>query len=106
MKFPLVPLVAFAFGFAAPIALAEQAQPRMENATELLEKAKASKDPLPLLEKARENLKDAKHNKGGRRPEAIKAVDEAIDAVKSGGDPTSKITHAIAMVRAGMDKGR
>ena len=84
----------------------EAPQPHMVAATDALQAARDSKEPIPLLEKARTELEHAKHNKAGRRPEAIEAVNEAIEQVKKGEDATAKITHAIAMVRAGMDHGR
>lgn len=105
MKTLLALLITLTFGLAITHAN-EAPQPRMDEATELLRQARESKEPLPLLEKAATELKHAKHNKGGRRPEAIAEVDEAIALVKEGKDATAKITHALALVRAGMDHGR
>ena len=103
---PLFSLL-FTVMFALSLANAHEVpQPKMDAATELLQQARDSKEPLPLLEKAAAELKHAKHNKGGRRPEAIEQVDEAIALVKEGKDATAKITHALALVRAGMDHGR
>jgi hypothetical protein len=102
----LVPLlIAIVCGFAAP-ARAEQPQPRMEDAMTELQQARDSKEPLPLLEKALGKLQHAKHNKGGRRPDAIEAVKDAIELAKKGENSSEKITHAIAMIHAGMDHGR
>ena len=92
---------------AAPVTShAEREQPNMDKAIELLQKAKTEANPVPALEKAREHVKDAKHDKGGRRPEAVKEINEAIEIAKSGGKPEAKINHAISLVRSGEDHGR
>jgi hypothetical protein len=107
MKSLLAILLTVALGLSTMPALAdERIQPRMEAALDALQAAKTSKEPLPLLEKARNEVEHAKHNKGGRRPDAIKEIDEAIEQVKQGQSAEAKITHAIAMIHAGMDHGR
>ena len=74
----------------------------------LLQGAKVAENPLPLLKDAKKQLQQAARNKGGRRVEAIEAVDEAILLAQAGhkDQAVSKITHAIALVRSGMDRGR
>lgn len=107
MKSIFAVLMSLVSGFAIVTAQANEAiQPKMDAATELLQQARDSKEPLPLLEKAADELHHAKHNKGGRRPEAIQQVEEAIALVKDGKDATAKITHALALVRSGIDRGR
>lgn len=81
-------------------------QPKMQAALDLLEQAKASPEPIPLLEQAKSNLQEAAHNKGGRRLDAIEAIDKAIEVAKSGADPTGKISHAITMVKSGISRGK
>ncbi len=107
MKSLLALLLTVALGFGTMPALAEErVQPKMDAALEALQRARTSKEPLPLLQKARNEVEHAKHNKGGRRPDAIKEIDDAIDLVKQGQSAEAKITYAIAMIRAGMDHGR
>jgi hypothetical protein len=58
-------------GFAAGCATAQPPQPHMYNA-------------LNFLQNARSELQVAEHNKGGYRVEAIRLVNEAINAVQAG----------------------
>ena len=81
-------------------------QPHMESALELLQKAKTASEPIPLLEKAKNQVQTAKRNKGGRRPDAIEAIKDAIEIAKKGGNPEAKINHAIAMIHSGEDRAR
>jgi len=97
-------------GFAEP--------PRIEHVIDLLKKAKESDKPVPILEQARKVMKDYNPTNGlkataagiGARRQAantlagqehkhktMEAIRDAIEASKTGGDPKSKIDHAIAM---------
>lgn len=98
-----VTLLLVSAGFPA---LADSHQPRMEQALEYLEQAKTAAEQIPLLEKAKAELEKAKRNKGGRRLDAIEAIDQAIELVKKGENPESKIVHAMAMVRSGISRGK
>lgn len=83
-------------------------QPRMQDAISLLKAAKDSDNPVPLLHKARASLQSAKHNKGGNRVEALKAVNEAIVLAQSGDKKkmATKINVAIAETHGGMARAR
>ena len=98
--------IVIAIGLVIPIASLYADQPRMESAIDLLQAAKTSKAPIPLLQKAKEKIQKAAHNKGGRRPDAIEAIKEAIGVAKSGGNPEAKINHAIAMIHSGEDRAK
>lgn len=87
-----------------PSGAAEKPQPHMTKVLNILKKARDSARPLPLLERAKEHLESSTEKKG-RREDSIKAVDAAIEAVKKGVDPKSKITHAIALVNSGLERG-
>lgn len=101
----IIALIVTLFG-GLSLAHAEAYQPVMQETLDLLEQAKASPEPLPLLEKARTTLQGARNNKGGRKQDALKSIDEAIEIAKSGGDPKSKISHAITMVKSGISRGK
>ena len=47
---------------------------------EQLEQARKAHHPIEQLEQAKHELEEARHNKGGERVEAIKQVNEAIEA--------------------------
>lgn len=81
-------------------------QPRMQKAIELLEQAKTDAKPIPLLEKAKEHVENATPNKGGARPAAVNAIDEAIEAAKNGGKATKKINRAIELVQTGIERAK
>lgn len=87
-------------------AQADAYQPLMEKTLDLLKQAQDAADPLPLLEQARSTLQNARNNKGGRKQDGLRAIDEAIDIIKGGGDPKGKISHAITMVKSGMSRGK
>lgn len=61
---------------------------------------------LALLFTGNPAQQTAKRNKGGRRPDAIEAIKEAIEIAKKGGNPEAKINHAIAMIHSGEDRAR
>ena len=112
-----VPSVLFVILAAA---LAAQAEPaKVESVIDLLQEAKKSATPLPLLEKAKEQFKnyrakDTHEERGagiGRRhaavngkvahedkADALAAIEEAITVAKAGGSAVPKIDHAIALV--------
>lgn len=97
--------LALLFLGAAPEAYAEREQPRMQVALALLEQAKESDKPAPLLREAKKHLFRARGNKGGRRVDAVKAIDAALELIEKDKDPKSKIQHAITMVKAAIDNG-
>jgi hypothetical protein len=82
----------------------EYKQPGMMHALDLLRDARKSDHPLPLLNNARETLKNAVHNKGGYRAIAVGEVEKAIVAAEAGEHRKmeEKIDAAIAAVRTGM----
>ena len=86
-------------------ALADNPQPKMQAALSFLEQAKTSPEPIPLLQKARTEVQEARRNKGGRRGDIIETIDDAIATAQKGEDPSSKIIKAIAQVRSGMTRG-
>jgi predicted small lipoprotein YifL len=57
-------------------------QPEMNQAIVQLEAAKKAHHPIEHLERAKHDLEEARHNKGGERVEAIKQVNEAIGAAR------------------------
>ncbi|MHA3773993.1 hypothetical protein ACXR0O_20875 [Verrucomicrobiota bacterium sgz303538] len=78
--------------------------PKLGNAIELLQEAKRVNDPVPLLQRAKKRIQHAVHNKGGRRPQAIEAINEAIQLTESGSNPELKINHAITLIHSGIDR--
>ena len=105
---------------AAPIDTQAEA-PKIDHIVELLQQAKASDHPMPLLEKARAALKDFKpsaprrlaaadighHKSAGiqvaaqeHKRRAMEAVNEAIHTAKEGGDVKPRIDSAIAQVHS------
>src|SRR5260221_14663655 len=94
--------------------------PKIEHIIELLQKAKDSDKPVPLLEEAHKILKEfkpepngnkataagihARHQAGNavaaeeHKHQAMKALNEAIEVAKNGGDAKSKIESAVAYV--------
>lgn len=83
-------------------------QPHMDAAIELLQAAKKSDQPLPMLIAARKHIQKARANKGGERPDAAESVNAAI-AFATTGDRAkmeAKINDAIAHLHSGISKGR
>ena len=120
MKRLLLPVIIAAslLAFATTHVLAEP--PKIEHVIDLLHEAKDAKDPVPLLEKAHEALKDfnpvpAKDNgakkknsanKAGaqeHKHKAMEAIADAIKTAKEGGDAKPKIEHAVALAHAAGD---
>lgn len=102
-------MIAFlAFVPSADLMAGGRGQPRMQDAVSLLKAAKTAENPLPLLHKARAQLQSARHNKGGDRVEAIKAVNEAIVFAQSGDKKkmSTKINVAIAETHGGMARAK
>ncbi|MFN2507915.1 MAG: hypothetical protein ABR589_03985 [Chthoniobacterales bacterium] len=98
----VISLTLAGLGFASPD------QPHMRAALGLLNAARTAENPLPVLKAAKKQLREARHNKGGERLDALAAVDEAI-ALAMVGDKNKmvqKIDHAIAQVHSGIHKGR
>lgn len=78
--------------------------PRMNKAIELLGEAKTSKDPVPLLEKAKTHVENTERgNKGGRRYSSINKIEKAIAAVKKGKDAGALIDEAIVLLEEGKE---
>ncbi|MEA3208713.1 MAG: hypothetical protein QOE70_1770 [Chthoniobacter sp.] len=102
--FRIILAACIAFAAFASQSTVRAEQPHMEKAIDLLQKAKTDSTPIPMLQKAKEQIKDARHNKGGRRGDAIEAINEAIEVSKKGGNPESKINQAIAMIHSGTDR--
>lgn len=50
----------------------------MNQAAVQLEEAKAARHPIVHLEKAKDDLQDARHNKAGERVEALRQVNDTI----------------------------
>jgi hypothetical protein len=84
----------------------EGKQPKMEDAVHDLQDAKRASDPIPLLQKAKGEVKKASKNKHGDRKKAMSIIDLAIAAAQDGNtkDMTSKIDSAIATIHDGMSK--
>jgi hypothetical protein len=76
----------------------------MKAALELLQAAKASDNPMPMLKSARKHLANAGKNKGGARVQALEAVNDAMAQVQVGDKEKAKqkINAAIANVQNGM----
>lgn len=83
-------------------------QPNMRAALELLQAAKKSDQPMPMLQAAKQRLKGASKNKGGERLEAIEYVNEAMAMAKAGDKDKmeQKVNAAIANIHSGMGKAR
>ena len=80
----------------------------MRAALELLQAAKESNNPLPMLNSAKQRLNNAAKNKGGERLEAIDYVEEAITKAKERDfdKMKQKINAAIANIHQGMGKAK
>jgi predicted esterase len=84
-------------------------QPHMRAAVELLQSAKKSDQPLPMLQAAKKHLLKARPNKKGERYDALEAVNEAIAQATVGKDREKmeqKINHAISQIHSGMAKAK
>jgi hypothetical protein len=83
-------------------------QPHMTAAIELLQAAKKSDQPLPMLNSAKKHLEGSKKNKAGARVEAIAAVNDAIAELRVGDKKkmVQKIDLAIANIHQGKDNGK
>jgi hypothetical protein len=86
--------------------LAAAVQPHMHDAMAALEHARASLSIADLAE-ARKALNHAGHEKGGFEKDALKAVEQAIAAVKAGKnvDAGKHIESAIAATQKGINEG-
>ena len=90
---------------AAPLHAADT--PKLERTIDLLQSAKTSSEPMPLLERARKQLTAAKKgNKAGERDEAVEKLDEAIAELKAGDRKKmeQKINAAIFNINGGKNK--
>ena len=85
--------------FARTLKPMHTAQPEMNQALVQLEEARHGKHPIVHLEKAKNDLQDAKHNKHGERVEAIKQVNEAIAAAHKHNHKAMEV-HIAAAIRA------
>lgn len=74
----------------------------------MLQDAKTSAHPLPLLQAAHKQLSKAAHDKGGERVGALPILKEAIAEARVGDHQkmVEKIDHVIAKVHAGISKGK
>lgn len=97
---------ALAILFTVPPAYADQ--PHMRAALELLQSAKKSDQPLPMLNAAKKKLEDAPKNKAGGRKQALEAVNDAIAELRTGDKKKmgEKIDSAIANIHQGMDNAK
>jgi len=112
MKSHLLPSLATVLCLVAGV----HAEPKaIDKIVDLLHTAETSPKPLPILEKAKETLKDYKAAPalpvGPRKQGAVKAeardrkgdamerINQAIEEAKAGHDPKDKITAAISDVR-------
>lgn len=80
---------------------------KLNRAVDLLQSAKKSSEPMPLLLSARDAISDAnKGDKRGDRSDAMEYVKAAIDALKNNDKSkmTQKINAAIAQLHSGKDK--
>lgn len=120
MKRLFAPIVLIASLFVAvpfPV-FAEPAE--IEQIIKLLHEAKASTEPLRLLEKAHAVLKNfnpvpskqpgaRRKNQGNKaaahenKSKALEAISDAIEVARAGGDAKSKITHAVALTHKAGD---
>lgn len=101
--------------------------PRIEHVVDLLQQAKASDKPLPLLEQAHKALKEFNPANGMKataagigakrqannsiaahehKQRAMKAIGEAIELAKQGGNAKPKIDSAIALTHQAGDLKR
>jgi hypothetical protein len=97
-------MMALLLAASAPAVRSADHQPHMKAALELLQAAKASDNPMPMLKSAKKHLVKADNNKGGARVQAIEAVNDAMAQVEVGDKEKAKqkITAAIANVHNGM----
>lgn len=91
---------------AAPVSADEQSGARA--AIELLQAAKKSNNPAPVLHDARKHLKNAGDIKGSDRLEAQGLIKEAITGAETGDKKTmeAKVNAAIAKIHKGMGNAR
>jgi hypothetical protein len=84
------------------------AQPEMNQAIVQLEEARHARHPIEHLERAKNDLQDASHNKNGERVEAIRHVNEAIEAARHHDHRAmeGRIDAAIRDVREGKHAAR
>jgi len=120
MKSPLIPLL-ISIGFIGAFGTLRAESAKADEVVELLQQAKASTEPMPILEKAKKQfsvMMAAPRGAGAVGPKkhaglmasghehkqrALDAIDEAIAAAKAGGDPKPKIEHAISSVHSFAD---
>ena len=90
----------------APVSAEEQPQPSA--VIDLLQAAKKSSDPVPLLQDARKQLKNATGIKGSVRLEAQQLIKEAIAEAQTGDKKKvePKINAAIAKIHKGVGIAR
>lgn len=85
-------------GTASARPASRTAQPEMNQTIVQLEEAKHARHPIEHLERAKNDLQDAKHNKAGERIEAIRHVNEAIEAARHH-NPKAMEGHIDAAIR-------
>ena len=107
LKSLLIALSAFALCGTATARPAHE-QPEMNQAITQLEEARHARHPIEHLERAKNDLQDARHNKGGERVEAIRHVNEAIEAARHHNHKAMEghIDAAIRDVRQGKHAAR
>ena len=89
---------------AIPVVADDQAQ--ISAVIDLLQSAKKSNDPVPLLSDARKQLKNATGIKGSIRLEAQQLIKEAIAEAETGDKKKvePKVNAAIAKIHKGVGK--
>lgn len=102
---PMLTIACLSFAaFCLPNPARAAEAPRMNKAIELLQEAKTSKQPVPLLEKAKTHVENTEHgNKGGRRYSSINKIEKAIAAEKNGKDAGALIDEAIVLLEEGKE---
>ena len=107
-RYSLVMAVIAGCLLASPMAARAADQPKMRAAIDLLQEAKKSDHPIPLMEQAKTRLKNASHNKGGSRVDAIEELNKAIEFAKAGDleKARGKMNRVISEIHSGMDKAK
>ena len=92
----------------SPVTSLAADQPNMRAAIDLLQEAKKSDQPIPLMQQAKTHLKNASRNKGGSRVDAIEELNKAIEFAKAGDleKARGKMNRVISEIHSGMDKAK
>ena len=101
-------MIIFAVTLLTNLAYSERPkQVRLEKALESLEKAKNEKGKKKIghLRMAKKWLKEVKGYKGGHKPKAVTAIEEAIDNARDGESADDAISKAIHHIKKGIQFG-